>query len=154
MLLAQDVEIRDRLAHSQINKFLYQYTSESMPKQTNANMVSYLPSGRCTSSADLTFLLFVLGFFVCLFFAALCCAVLCFAIHCPFLSYTISSCIVPTYALLFRPLPSRPISYHPIMSRPISYRPIPYRPCYVSSNKTQEHTRSQRCLNVLLLEVT
>ena len=40
VLVAQDVEMRDRLANSQINKFLYQYTSESMPKQTHANMVS------------------------------------------------------------------------------------------------------------------
>ena len=40
VVLAQDVEIRDRLAQSQINKFLYQYMSESMPKQTHANMVS------------------------------------------------------------------------------------------------------------------
>ena len=39
MFLVQDVEIRDRLAQSQINKFLYQYTSEACPKQTHANMV-------------------------------------------------------------------------------------------------------------------
>lgn len=39
VLLVQDVEIRDRLAHSQINKFLYQYTSEACPKQTHANMI-------------------------------------------------------------------------------------------------------------------
>ncbi|KAJ7388218.1 Autophagy protein, partial [Desmophyllum pertusum] len=30
---------KDRLAHSQINKFLYQYTSEACPKQSHANMV-------------------------------------------------------------------------------------------------------------------
>ncbi|XP_020613758.1 autophagy-related protein 2 homolog A-like [Orbicella faveolata] len=39
VVLVQDIEIRDRLAHSQINKFLYQYTSEACPKQSHANMV-------------------------------------------------------------------------------------------------------------------
>lgn len=39
VVLVQDVEIRDRLALSQINKFLYQYTSEACPKQTHANMI-------------------------------------------------------------------------------------------------------------------
>ena len=38
--LVQDLEIRDRLAQSNINKFLYQYTTESMPRQSHANMVS------------------------------------------------------------------------------------------------------------------
>ena len=42
VVLVQDVEIRDRLAHSQINKFLYQYTSEACPKQSHANMVRNL----------------------------------------------------------------------------------------------------------------
>ncbi|XP_071962999.1 autophagy-related protein 2 homolog A-like isoform X2 [Antedon mediterranea] len=39
ILLINDIEIRDRLVHSQINKFLYQYSSASRPKQTHANMV-------------------------------------------------------------------------------------------------------------------
>ncbi|CAN8009581.1 unnamed protein product, partial [Ixodes pacificus] len=39
VLLIQDVEIRDRLAASKINKFLYQYASETMPRQSHANMV-------------------------------------------------------------------------------------------------------------------
>ena len=39
VLLVHDVEMRDRLAHSQINKFLYQYTTEAMPRQSHANMV-------------------------------------------------------------------------------------------------------------------
>ncbi|XP_064484407.1 autophagy-related protein 2 homolog A-like isoform X3 [Ornithodoros turicata] len=39
VLLIHDVEIRDRLASSEINKFLYQYASESMPRQAHANMV-------------------------------------------------------------------------------------------------------------------
>ncbi|KAK6182870.1 hypothetical protein SNE40_010457 [Patella caerulea] len=39
VLVIHELEIRDRLASSQINKFLYQYTSENIPRQTNANMV-------------------------------------------------------------------------------------------------------------------
>lgn len=39
VLLIHDVEIRDRLASSEINKFLYQYASESVPRQAHANMV-------------------------------------------------------------------------------------------------------------------
>ena len=41
VLLVHDVEMRDRLAHSQINKFLYQYTTEAMPRQSHANMVHF-----------------------------------------------------------------------------------------------------------------
>lgn len=39
VLLVQDVEIRDRLSSSQINKFLYQYSTEARPKQRHSNMV-------------------------------------------------------------------------------------------------------------------
>ncbi|PSN53370.1 hypothetical protein C0J52_03803 [Blattella germanica] len=39
ILLVSDIEVRDRLASSQINKFLYQYTSASKPKQSHANMI-------------------------------------------------------------------------------------------------------------------
>ncbi|ESO82945.1 hypothetical protein LOTGIDRAFT_197758 [Lottia gigantea] len=39
VLIIHEVEIRDRLSSSSINKFLYQYTSESLPRQTHANMV-------------------------------------------------------------------------------------------------------------------
>nr|CAD7202492.1 unnamed protein product [Timema douglasi] len=39
VLLVNEVEIRDRLASSQINKFLYQYSSEARPKQSHANMI-------------------------------------------------------------------------------------------------------------------
>ena len=42
IILVQEVELRDRLASSKINKFLYRYTSENMPRQTHANMVSGL----------------------------------------------------------------------------------------------------------------
>uniref|UniRef100_K1RSP2 Autophagy-related protein 2 n=1 Tax=Magallana gigas TaxID=29159 RepID=K1RSP2_MAGGI len=39
VLIISDAEIRDRLSDSKINKFLYQYSSENLPKQTNSNMV-------------------------------------------------------------------------------------------------------------------
>ncbi|EFN86545.1 Autophagy-related protein 2-like protein A [Harpegnathos saltator] len=38
VLLVNEIEIRDRLASSRINKFLYQYSSEARPKQSHANM--------------------------------------------------------------------------------------------------------------------
>ena len=40
VMLISEIEIRDRLALSKINKFLYLYSSESMPRQSHANMVS------------------------------------------------------------------------------------------------------------------
>lgn len=40
VLIISEVEIRDRLKCSRMNKFLYQHTSQSRPKQSNANMVS------------------------------------------------------------------------------------------------------------------
>ncbi|KAF5280262.1 hypothetical protein FQR65_LT03070 [Abscondita terminalis] len=39
VLIVNEVEVRDRLATSQINKFLYQYTSQARPKQSHAHMV-------------------------------------------------------------------------------------------------------------------
>ncbi|VVC35435.1 Vacuolar protein sorting-associated protein 13, N-terminal domain,Vacuolar protein sorting-associated [Cinara cedri] len=39
VILIQDFEIRDKLASSNINKFLYLYSSEAMPKQHDANML-------------------------------------------------------------------------------------------------------------------
>lgn len=39
VLLIHEVEVRDRLATSQINKFLYQQSSEARPRQSHANMV-------------------------------------------------------------------------------------------------------------------
>lgn len=42
VILIQDLEIRDKLASSNINKFLYLYSSEAMPKQQDANMVNEL----------------------------------------------------------------------------------------------------------------
>ncbi|KYO28151.1 hypothetical protein Y1Q_0009079 [Alligator mississippiensis] len=40
VLLVQELEVRDRLASSQINKFLYLYTSERMPRRAHANMLT------------------------------------------------------------------------------------------------------------------
>lgn len=42
VFIVQELEVRDRLASSQINKFLYLYTSESMPRRAHSNMVSML----------------------------------------------------------------------------------------------------------------
>lgn len=42
ILSISEVEVRDRLESSEINTFLYQYTSQSKPKQSNANMVRIL----------------------------------------------------------------------------------------------------------------
>lgn len=39
VFIVQELEIRDRLASSQINKFLYLYSSECMPRRTHSNMV-------------------------------------------------------------------------------------------------------------------
>ncbi len=39
VLLVGDVEVRDRLAQSHINKLLYQYTTEALPRQAHASMV-------------------------------------------------------------------------------------------------------------------
>ncbi|XP_061461555.1 autophagy-related protein 2 homolog A isoform X2 [Rhineura floridana] len=38
VFIVQELEIRDRLASSQINKFLYLYSSESMPRRAHSNM--------------------------------------------------------------------------------------------------------------------
>ncbi|XP_015584958.1 autophagy-related protein 2 homolog B [Cephus cinctus] len=40
VLLVSEIEIRDRLASSHLNKFLYQYSSEARPRQSHANMFS------------------------------------------------------------------------------------------------------------------
>ena len=39
VLIVQDLEIRDRLATSQMNKFLYLYSSKEMPRTAHSNMV-------------------------------------------------------------------------------------------------------------------
>lgn len=40
VLIVQELEIRDRLATSKINKFLHLHTSERLPRRTHSNMVS------------------------------------------------------------------------------------------------------------------
>uniref|UniRef100_A0A2D4JPN0 Uncharacterized protein n=1 Tax=Micrurus lemniscatus lemniscatus TaxID=129467 RepID=A0A2D4JPN0_MICLE len=39
VFVVQELEIRDRLASSQINKFLYLYSSELLPRRAHSNMV-------------------------------------------------------------------------------------------------------------------
>lgn len=39
VLIVQELEIRDRLATSKINKFLHLHTSERLPRRTHSNMV-------------------------------------------------------------------------------------------------------------------
>ena len=39
VVLIGEVEVRDKLANSEINKLLYQYTTEAMPRQSHASMV-------------------------------------------------------------------------------------------------------------------
>lgn len=46
VFIVQELEVRDRLASSQINKFLYLYTSESMPRRAHSNMVRQPRAGR------------------------------------------------------------------------------------------------------------
>ncbi|XP_012375149.2 autophagy-related protein 2 homolog A isoform X2 [Dasypus novemcinctus] len=40
VFIVQELEVRDRLAASQINKFLYLHTSERMPRRTHSNMLT------------------------------------------------------------------------------------------------------------------
>ncbi|XP_072277479.1 autophagy-related protein 2 homolog A isoform X2 [Pyxicephalus adspersus] len=40
VFIVQELEIRDRLASSHINKFLYLYTSEKMPRRAHSNMLT------------------------------------------------------------------------------------------------------------------
>ncbi|XP_028916332.1 autophagy-related protein 2 homolog A isoform X3 [Ornithorhynchus anatinus] len=40
VFIVQELEIRDRLASSQINKFLYLHTSEKMPRRAHSNMLT------------------------------------------------------------------------------------------------------------------
>lgn len=46
VFIVQELEVRDRLASSQINKFLYLHTSERMPRRAHANMVRPPPPPR------------------------------------------------------------------------------------------------------------
>ena len=44
VFIVQDLEIRDRLATSQMNKFLYLYCSKEMPRKAHSNMVKFKTS--------------------------------------------------------------------------------------------------------------
>lgn len=46
VLIVQELEIRDRLATSKINKFLHLHTSERLPRRSHSNMVSVLGCGQ------------------------------------------------------------------------------------------------------------
>ncbi|XP_030595462.1 LOW QUALITY PROTEIN: autophagy-related protein 2 homolog A [Archocentrus centrarchus] len=50
VFIVQELEIRDRLASSQINKFLYLYTSESMPRRAHSNMLTVKALQVCPES--------------------------------------------------------------------------------------------------------
>lgn len=52
VFIVQELEVRDRLASSQINKFLYLYTSESMPRRAHSNMVRYREGGGADTEED------------------------------------------------------------------------------------------------------
>ncbi|XP_061541277.1 autophagy-related protein 2 homolog A isoform X1 [Phycodurus eques] len=50
VFIVQELEVRDRLASSQINKFLYLYTSESMPRRAHSNMLTIKALQLCPES--------------------------------------------------------------------------------------------------------
>uniref|UniRef100_A0A674CIY9 Autophagy related 2A n=1 Tax=Salmo trutta TaxID=8032 RepID=A0A674CIY9_SALTR len=50
VFIVQELEVRDRLASSQLNKFLYLYTSESMPRRTHSNMLTVKALQVCPDS--------------------------------------------------------------------------------------------------------
>ncbi len=52
VVLVGDVEVRDRLTDSHINKLLYQYTTEAMPKQAHASMVRKPSLCTCRGRGD------------------------------------------------------------------------------------------------------
>lgn len=49
----QDLEIRDRLASSMMNKFLYLYFSKEMPRKAHSNMVHESPTLQIPCCLDL-----------------------------------------------------------------------------------------------------
>ncbi|KAI3351666.1 hypothetical protein L3Q82_020500 [Scortum barcoo] len=50
VFIVQELEVRDRLASSQINKFLYLHTSESMPRRAHSNMLTVKALQVCPES--------------------------------------------------------------------------------------------------------
>eukprot|EP00064_Thunnus_orientalis_P010090 superscaffoldBa00001335_g10116 len=52
VFVVQDLEIRDRLATSQMNKFLYLYSSKEMPRKAHSNMLSVKALHMCPESGQ------------------------------------------------------------------------------------------------------
>ncbi|XP_039598032.1 autophagy-related protein 2 homolog B-like isoform X1 [Polypterus senegalus] len=50
MFIVQDLEIRDRLASSQMNKFLYLYSSKELPRKAHSNMLTVKALHVCPES--------------------------------------------------------------------------------------------------------
>ncbi|KAM6961425.1 autophagy-related protein 2 homolog B [Aplochiton taeniatus] len=52
VFMVQDLEIRDRLATSQMNKFLYLYSSKEMPRKAHSNMLTVRALHMCPESGQ------------------------------------------------------------------------------------------------------
>ncbi|XP_075874305.1 autophagy-related protein 2 homolog B isoform X1 [Nelusetta ayraudi] len=52
VFVVQDLEIRDRLAASQMNKFLYLYSSKEMPRKAHSNMLTVKAIHMCPESGQ------------------------------------------------------------------------------------------------------
>uniref|UniRef100_A0A665UX45 Autophagy related 2B n=1 Tax=Echeneis naucrates TaxID=173247 RepID=A0A665UX45_ECHNA len=52
VFIVQDLEIRDRLATSQMNKFLYLYSSKEMPRKAHSNMLTVKALHMCPESGQ------------------------------------------------------------------------------------------------------
>uniref|UniRef100_A0A8D3DUE9 Autophagy related 2B n=1 Tax=Scophthalmus maximus TaxID=52904 RepID=A0A8D3DUE9_SCOMX len=52
VFIVQDLEIRDRLASSQMNKFLYLYSSKEMPRKAHSNMLTVKAVHMCPESGQ------------------------------------------------------------------------------------------------------
>uniref|UniRef100_A0A1A7WU61 Autophagy related 2B n=1 Tax=Iconisemion striatum TaxID=60296 RepID=A0A1A7WU61_9TELE len=52
VFIVQDLEIRDRLATSQMNKFLYLYSSKEMPRKAHSNMLTVKALHTCPESGQ------------------------------------------------------------------------------------------------------
>ncbi|XP_012992957.2 autophagy-related protein 2 homolog B isoform X2 [Esox lucius] len=52
VFIVQDLEIRDRLATSQMNKFLYLYSSKEMPRKAHSNMLTVRALHMCSETGQ------------------------------------------------------------------------------------------------------
>ncbi|KAL0969108.1 hypothetical protein UPYG_G00222700 [Umbra pygmaea] len=52
VFIVQDLEIRDRLATSQMNKFLYLYSSKEMPRKAHSNMLTVRAVHMCSETGQ------------------------------------------------------------------------------------------------------